>query len=130
MAGKEKNFENKVKRQLESMGAWYIKYWGGAKYTKSGVPDLLVNFNGYFLAIELKAPTGKPSHLQLYNIRKIRESHGLGIILYPKDYDLFLKLCDALSHNMWGVAETYQFEIDDNLKLSEEERGVLYGKPI
>ncbi len=120
----------KLISQVKVLGSLSIGDWGGAKYTKSGVPDLLVNFNGYFLAIELKAPTGKPSHLQLYNIRKIRESHGLGVILYPKDYDLFLKLCDALSHNMWGVAETYQFEIDDNLKLSEEERGVLYGKPI
>ena len=37
----EKNFENKVKKFLKDKGAWVLKYWGGAAYTKSGIPDLL-----------------------------------------------------------------------------------------
>ncbi len=40
----EKNFENKVKAFLKDKGAWVLKYWGGAAYTKSGIPDLLVCF--------------------------------------------------------------------------------------
>ena len=39
----EKNFENRVKKYLDEYGCWWIKYWGGAAYTKSGIPDLLVN---------------------------------------------------------------------------------------
>lgn len=44
----EKNFENKVKKFLKDKGAWVLKYWGGAAYTKSGIPDLLVCFKGWF----------------------------------------------------------------------------------
>ena len=70
----EKNFENKVKKFLKDKGAWVLKYWGGAAYTKSGIPDLLVCFNGWFLGIELKAPNGRPSDLQLYNLREIEKA--------------------------------------------------------
>lgn len=38
----EKNFENKVKKFLKENGCWILKYWGGAAFTRSGIPDLLV----------------------------------------------------------------------------------------
>ena len=87
--GNEKNFENKVKKFLKGNGCWVLKYWAGSAYTKSGIPDLLVCCNGYFLGVEVKAPNGKPSELQLYNVRKIREAHGIGIVLYPDQFDDF-----------------------------------------
>ena len=62
----EKNFENKVKRYLDDYGCWWLKYWGGAAYTKKGIPDILCCSDGMFLGIEVKAPNGKPSLLQ-YN---------------------------------------------------------------
>lgn len=43
----EKNFENRVKKYLDEYGCWWLKYWGGAAYTKSGIPDLLVSSDGY-----------------------------------------------------------------------------------
>lgn len=85
----EKNFENKVKAFLKDTGAWLLKYWGGAAYTKSGIPDLLVCSDGRFLGVEVKAPNGEPSLLQLVNLKKIRESGGYGILLYPKDFEQF-----------------------------------------
>lgn len=90
----EKNFENKVKKFLKEKGCWLLKYWGGAAYTKSGVPDLLVCCNGRFMGIEVKAPNGTPSDLQIYNLRQIDRAGGLAILLYPKDYDLFMRLVD------------------------------------
>ena len=42
----EKNFENRVKKYLDEYGCWWLKYWGGAAYTKSGIPDLLVSSDG------------------------------------------------------------------------------------
>lgn len=104
----EKNFENRVKKYLEEKGCWYIKYWGGAAYTKAGVPDLLVCFKGWFLGIELKAPKGKPSDLQLYNLRKIEKAGGVSILLYPKDFDQFKKFIEhielgELPINLYGV---------------------------
>ena len=84
----EKNFENKVKAFLKDTGAWLLKYWGGAAYTKSGIPDLLVCSDGCFLGVEVKAPNGEPSLLQLVNLKKIRESGGYGILLYSSKCSL------------------------------------------
>ena len=66
----EKNFENRVKKYLEEKGCWYIKYWGGAAYTKAD--------------------------LQLYNLQKIKEAGGLGCLLYPKHFELFRELIERV----------------------------------
>lgn len=92
--GKEKNFENKIKKYLEDKGCWFIKYWAGAAFTKEGIPDLLVCCDGRFIAIEVKRTNGKPSILQLYNLNKIDKAGGFGILLYPnmwEDFKLFIE---------------------------------------
>lgn len=93
----EKNFENKVKKFLKESGCWFLKYWGGAAYTKSGVPDLLVCCNGHFVGVEVKAERGKPSELQIYNLRKIDEAGGYGILLYPEDFEQFKGFIEHLN---------------------------------
>ena len=85
----EKQFENKVKKYLKDQGAWFVKYWGGGGFTKAGIPDLLVCYKGRFIGIELKAPNGHPSDLQIYNLDKINKAGGYGILLYPKDFENF-----------------------------------------
>lgn len=92
----EKNYENRVKKFLEVQGCWFLKYWGGAAYTKAGIPDLLVCCNGKFLGVELKAPNGRPSDLQLYNLRKIRSAGGFGCLLYPKHFALFKQMIEQI----------------------------------
>lgn len=92
----EKQFENKVKKFLKDEGCWFLKYWAGAAYTKSGVPDLLICCNGHFLGVELKAANGKPSELQLWNIEQIKKAGGTGLVLYPKDFEEFKKLISKL----------------------------------
>ncbi len=92
--GSEKNFETGVKAYLKESGCWFLKYWGGGGYTKSGIPDLMVCCKGRFMGIELKAPNGKPTELQIYNLRKIDTAGGLAVLLYPKDYDLFKQLVE------------------------------------
>lgn len=92
----EKAFENRVKKYLDSKGCWFIKYWGGSAFTKAGIPDLLVCCKGHFMGVELKAPNGKPSALQIHNLKLIDESGGCGILLYPKDWELFQNFVDCL----------------------------------
>lgn len=92
----EKNFENKVKKFLEEKNCWFLKYWGGAAYTKSGIPDLLVCCNGFFLGVEIKAPKGKPSPLQIHNLKQIHEVGGLAVLLYPDNFTLFQNMVDCL----------------------------------
>jgi Holliday junction resolvase len=92
----EKQFENKVKKFLKDNGIWYFKVWGGG-YSKAGIPDLICCVNGHFVAIELKGSDGKPSELQKYNIRKISECNGIGVILYPEQFETFkLLILDLL----------------------------------
>ena len=92
----EKQFENKIKKFLKSHGIWFTKVWGGG-YQKAGIPDILACVNGRFVAIELKGSSGKPTELQKYNIRRINECNGVGVILYPKDFERFkLLILDLL----------------------------------
>lgn len=91
----EKHFENKVKKFLKDQNCWVLKTWSNG-VQRSGVPDLLVCCNGYFLGVELKAENGKPSELQLWNIEKIRESGGIAIVLYPDQFESFKEFIDYI----------------------------------
>lgn len=90
MAG-EKIFETKVKKFLKEQDCWFLKTWSNG-VQRSGVPDLLICCNGYFLGVELKATLGKPSELQLWNVKKIREAGGISIVLYPDQFQAFREL--------------------------------------
>lgn len=103
----EKNFENKVKGFLKEQGCWCLKTWSNG-VQRSGVPDLLVCCNGWFVGVELKAPYGKPSELQLWNLRKIEESGGYGILLYPRDYERFKAFVRALVQGDSSAREIYE----------------------
>lgn len=92
----EKNFENRIKSFLKSNNCYFIKYWGGGEFTKAGVPDILACCNGRFLGIEVKAKNRKPSPLQIHNLKKIDETGGYGILLYPDHFELFKNFIDCL----------------------------------
>lgn len=101
--GAEKQFEFKVKKFLKSEGAWFVKYWGGGQFTKSGIPDLIVCHKGYFLGIELKSPKGHASDLQLHNLKMIDQAGGYAILLYPEDYGIFHDLICSISDHDYGI---------------------------
>lgn len=112
MMGSEKTFENKIKAFLTEQKCWFIKYWAGAKFTKSGVPDILCCCNGRFLGIEVKSANGKPSPLQIWNLKMIEKAGGYGILLYPKDFETFKDLVVCMNKN----ALELENEIYDELK--------------
>ena len=96
MAGPAKNFEMRVRKYLESKGAYVLKYVGGSQ-TKKGVPDLLVCYKGKFIALEMKAPKGNDTgELQNKNIDWIREAGGYARFLFPQDFDTFKKELEDL----------------------------------
>ena len=96
----EKNFEEKVKRYLRSIGVYplgtppdkmiarpigyYEKRWGGGTFTKSGLPDLHIVINGMSVDVELKAQNGRPSALQKIMIKQKRNAGGFACVLYPQ----------------------------------------------
>ena len=81
----EKDFENKIKAWLVSHGCYMVKFFANG-YTKRGVPDILASVNGFFVGIETKAQNGRPTDLQIYNVRKIRESGGFAWVVYPSGW--------------------------------------------
>ena len=114
----EKNFENRIKVWFQSVGiypagfpshkmtvpqvGWYIKYWAGSQFTKSGIPDILVCVNGYFVAVEVKGPNGTASDLQIKNIKMINASNGFAFVLYPSAFDEFKTFINGLIHDIFS----------------------------
>lgn len=80
MAGPEKLVEHKIKKYLDSIGAYYLKVHGSA-YQPSGTPDILACVNGRFIAVEVKRPNGGVvSELQKSKIKKINKAGGIAFV--------------------------------------------------
>lgn len=103
--GSEKTFENKIKSFLYEKGAYFIKYWAGAQFTKSGIPDILCCINGYFVGIEVKAQNGKPSQIQIFNIRKIKAAGGFAFVLHPSAFGEFKRFIENLERDVYNRDE-------------------------
>lgn len=106
----EKQFENKIKAYLRTRDAYFVKFFANA-FTRSGVPDILACVNGHFVGIEVKAKDGRPSELQLHNIRKIREAGGIAFVLYPSAYEHFTRLINGLFRDEYdpeGIPEIWR----------------------
>ena len=69
--------------------------------------------NGYFVAVEVKAQNGKPSELQKWNIKKINEIGGIGVVLYPDQFDQFKELIWWAQNNDYHEARWIMHEINE-----------------
>ena len=121
----EKQWEEKLKKWLESEGiyalgtpvqdmtvppcGYWLKRWGGGKYTKAGLPDMQIVVKGICIEAELKAPNGKPSELQIQKLNQIDDAGCIGVVLYPKDFENFKKLVRYIKANdmKWVNIVTY-----------------------
>lgn len=82
MSGPEKKVENQIKKYLDSLGAYYLKVHG-SMYQPAGTPDVLACVNGYFVAIEVKRPSGgvvsalqkSKSNASSFDIEIVKESY-------------------------------------------------------
>lgn len=102
----EKNFETRIKKYLDKKNCWYVKFFANA-YTATGIPDILCCINGRFVGIEVKQEKGKPSLLQKVHLRRLCETGGIGILVYPSGYDKLKSLIDNLCKN-----RDYQMEFN------------------
>lgn len=92
---REKPFELKLRKYLESRGHWVVKYFANG-YTKSGIPDLLACVNGRFVAIEVKGDGGYLSPLQVSTLGKIAESRGIAMVVRPHDFETFCRSIEEI----------------------------------
>lgn len=78
----EADIQRAIQAYLRKRGAWVVKYHGGT-YTSKGVPDLLVCWQGRFVAFEVKRPgRGRVSALQEGQIRKIIKAKGIACVVH------------------------------------------------
>ena len=104
----EKQFENKIKRFLESVGVYplgtpddkmrispvgYYEKRHGSAFTKSGLPDMHVCIYGSSIEVEIKAEKGRVSELQKFMIQQINKSGGNAVVVRPSDFGVF---CDMI----------------------------------
>ena len=90
--------EGKVKKvvteQLKQLGAYYFSPMTGG-YGKSGVPDIIACYNGYFFGIECKAGKNTPTALQRMNLDQINEACGLAYVVNETNMNDIEKLLGA-----------------------------------
>ena len=81
MAGVESKIQKMIINYLEQEEKAYVV---NGIYSKEGIPDLLVNIRGKFLAIEVKTPTTTEdvSPLQQWNLDRITEIGGYAMVAW------------------------------------------------
>lgn len=103
----EKNLETKIKKFLTKQGIYHFKT-KGSMFGKIGLPDLILNFNGRFVAIELKSKKGKASLEQLKNGYKIAENNGIFAII--DDFKNFLEFYQDIAMNRTQIRHSLSYE--------------------
>ena len=77
---KEKWVKQQVVKMLKDRGAYYF-YPVASGYMSIGVPDIVACVDGCFIGIECKAGKGKPTLLQLDNLKRIEASGGFSVVV-------------------------------------------------
>jgi Holliday junction resolvase len=91
----EKKVKEKIVKVLKEEGVYYF-FPATHGFGRSGVPDIICCVNGYFLAIEVKAGTNKPTALQVREIEAIRRCNGVAVVANDENWDTVR----GLVHNM------------------------------
>lgn len=89
--------DNVIKYLTESR-IWFRRYQ--AAYNANGLPDLDFLYKGVYVGLELKAPKGTPTELQLRKLKSINENGGIGIIVRDlEDVKDVISFIDKISFN-------------------------------
>ena len=75
----EKQIQLGVMRYLKTRGGWWKKI--SDKFQK-GIPDILGCYEGFFIAIEVKQPSGKLTKYQEHESISIDEAEGIYGVVY------------------------------------------------
>jgi Holliday junction resolvase len=82
----EKRVKSKVVAQLKKLRAYYFHPVTGG-FGRSGVPDIVVCYEGRFVGIECKAGKNKPTKLQELNLRQIENAGGIALVVNETNVD-------------------------------------------
>ena len=76
---REQDYQSKIIKRVEARGGYVVKVISAGK---KGVPDVLICYRGYFIAVEVKTPDKmkNTSPLQDYNIKLIQSAGGRALV--------------------------------------------------
>lgn len=80
MATPEGKVKARVKKLLAEHGAYHFMP-ATHGYGSSGIPDVAACLHGKFIGIECKANGGKPTALQLKNLRELSSAGGIAVLV-------------------------------------------------
>ena len=76
---KESSIVRKIQRFLSDLPDSFV--WKTHDSYTVGIPDIVACIRGRFVGFEVKTATGRPSKIQLYRIRQIREAGGIAAVV-------------------------------------------------
>ena len=90
--------KDSIIKYLTESRIWFRRYQ--AAYNANGLPDLDFLYKGVYVGLELKAPKGTPTELQLRKLKSINENGGIGIIVRDlEDVKDVISFIDKISFN-------------------------------
>jgi hypothetical protein len=72
----EKDIANSILKYLKTLPECFVWKEHGGMYGTSGIPDIIVCYQGKFVAFEVKTPSGKLTTLQEITLQKINDAKG------------------------------------------------------
>lgn len=81
MAAKEGRIVAAIIGLLRAKGA-YCEKNHGSMFARRGRPDIEGCYKGRYFALEVKAPGGKPTALQLAALEEIKAAGGIAAVVY------------------------------------------------
>jgi Holliday junction resolvase len=91
----EAKVKKKVKKILDDLKAYHFSPMT-AGYGRSGVPDIIVCYKGYFIGIECKSGNNEPTMLQKHNMKLINDNQGLAFVINESNIDELLTIMKGL----------------------------------
>ena len=79
-----------IKAHLDGHGAYRVMPVSNGMGAH-GIPDFLVCLNGRFIGIEAKAGKGRPTALQLSNLRSIFAAGGTALVINENNLQSFMR---------------------------------------
>ena len=68
---RESNLNKKIETWWTKKGGLTLKFLGN-QFTRQGIPDLIICYEGQFIALEVKVGDNKPTPIQLEMIRRLK----------------------------------------------------------
>lgn len=87
----EKDIENKIKFALKEANCYYIKNHG-SQYARPGIPDIIFNLDGFFVALEVKKWPNKPTKIQTFHLKEIDKNKGIALIVDDLNLNKFCEI--------------------------------------